>query len=72
MAMFEKKTVTLFKLDRLKNSVNGNPTWNLDTSAGMYRTGTDSNVGRRLGGFYEGKEVVLTLDRGYVIGIDVA
>lgn len=37
--------VTIHAAIRRNNSVNGNPTWSLETSAGTFLTGTDAALG---------------------------
>lgn len=68
------QTVTLMGIKKIRNSPNGNPTWELATSAGFFRTGTDSNVGHQISDYYVGKEVILTFDTKAtkVIGLDLA
>ena len=40
-----KFTATFLGAKRLNNSVNGNPTWELVTSQGTYKTQTDASLG---------------------------
>ena len=69
----ETKVVVTF-VQRLANSRNGNPRYELTTSAGQMRTGTDSGVGYELpNAFRVGEEInvsatIIRDGRGTVIG----
>jgi hypothetical protein len=66
-----KFRATITKIDRLKNSTNGNPTYRLHTSAGTYRTKTDAQISYMVGSRLLGTEVELTVDgRGHVWAIE--
>jgi hypothetical protein len=68
-------TVTLTNAHRAGTSANGNPSWDLYTEQGIYRTESDSSIGYevenrttrpdgpRADDSWIGREVVLTLTR---------
>ncbi|MGW6624227.1 hypothetical protein ACWF99_23685 [Nocardia sp. NPDC055002] len=57
---------------RLKNSVNGNPRWELFTDEGNYKTRQDSQCGYIVCQGWNNKDSILTTDgTGAVVGIDI-
>lgn len=68
-------TAVLLSATRRGHSRNGNPTWNLHTSEGDYRTKTDAQIGYMVSNFtssrYEGVELRFTVNgRGHVVDIE--
>ncbi len=61
--MTNEITVTLYRSERLNNSVNGNPRFRLHTSEGAFATQSDAAVVYAVTNFADDTDVVLTLSR---------
>ena len=59
----------ILSLKRLRNSVNGNPRWELTTTHGVYKTLEDGSVNYEISQAWEGREVTVQIDGGVVTDI---